>query len=77
MTPKRIIGIILLAASLALLGFYIVPQVSSTFTFTSPRSGYYIQPYEGHALLLIVAIAGCLAAFLAGLLLIGLGRKKR
>ncbi len=76
MTIKRIVGIILLAVSIALLVF-VVGELNGTFVFTGPRSGYYTQPYSGHALLLLIAIAGMFVSFLAGLFLVGTGRKNR
>ena len=76
MNVKRIIGIVLLAVSIALLVF-IVLELKGVFVFTGPRSGYYTQPYSGHALLVLLAIAGMIVSFLAGLFLIGIGRKDR
>ena len=76
MNLKRIIGIVLLAVSLALLVF-VVLEVRGSFDFSGPRFATYSQPYPGHALKLILAIAGTLVSFLAGLLLLGLGRKNR
>ena len=76
MNIKQIIGFILLAVSIALLVF-VVLELNGTFVFTSPRSGYYTQPYSGHALRVLLAIAGMVVSFLAGLFLVGIGRKNR
>ena len=76
MTIKRIVGIILLAVSIALLVFVIL-ELNGVFVFTGPRSGYYTQPYSGHALLVLLAIAGMIVSFLAGLFLVGIGKKGR
>lgn len=76
MNPKRIAGFVLLAVSLALL-VYVVPEVRNHFAFTGLRIVSYSQPYPGHAAGLLLAIAGIVVSFLAGLLLIGLSRRNR
>lgn len=76
MSVRRIIGFVLLAVAAALL-IWIVPEIRNTFTFFSPRKVSYHQPYDGHALLLILGIVGTVASFLGGLFLIGISRKNR
>ncbi len=67
---------ILLAISLVLLVLVIL-EVRGSFVFSGPHRAAYSQPYPGHALKLILAIAGTFVSFLAGLLLLGTGRKNR
>ena len=78
MNLKRIFGIILLAVSLALLVLFILPELG-VFEFRGVRPPVvsYSQPYEGHAVWMILAIVGCVVSFLGGLFLIGISRNRR
>ena len=76
MSVRRIIGFVLLAVAAGLL-IWIVPEIRNTFTFFGPRKASYHQPWDGHALLLILGIIGAVASFLGGLFLVGTGRRSR
>ncbi len=76
---KRIVGIILVVISIALLVF-VIHGIASNLPADGPLKGNirgYKPPYDGHGLVMVLSGFAAVLSFLGGLFLIGLAKLER
>ena len=73
---KRIVGIILVVISIALLVF-VIHGIASNLPADGPLKGHirgYKPPYDGHGLVMVLSGLAAVLSYLGGLFLIGLAK---